>query len=115
MKIGAVTIGQSPRVDIVPELKEAIGFDVEIEERGALDGLSLDEVRGFAPEAGDYVLVRRVSRYGDQDAAHHAGSAPGACGPRAPEDGHPGGSGAFGGADGDDARQVEETRPAARR
>jgi len=35
MKIGTLTIGQSPRVGIIPELKEAIGFEVEIEERGA--------------------------------------------------------------------------------
>jgi len=60
MKIGAMTIGQSPRVDIVPEFKAAIGFEVEIDERGALDGLSLDEVKEFAPGAGDYVLVTRM-------------------------------------------------------
>lgn len=29
MKIGTLTIGQSPRVDIVPELKEAIGFEID--------------------------------------------------------------------------------------
>jgi protein AroM len=59
-RIGAMTIGQSPRVDIVPEFRRAIGFDVEIEERGALDGLSLDEVKKLAPEADDYVLVTRM-------------------------------------------------------
>ncbi len=32
MKIGTLTTGQSPRMDIIPELKEAIGFEVEIKE-----------------------------------------------------------------------------------
>jgi len=59
-RIGAVTIGQSPRIDIVPEMKAAIGFEVEIVERGALDGLSLEEVKALAPSRDDYVLVTRM-------------------------------------------------------
>jgi protein AroM len=61
MKIGTITIGQSPRVDIVPEFRRALCMDAEIVERGALDGLSLEEVRNLAPRAGDYVLVTRMS------------------------------------------------------
>ena len=37
--IGAVTIGQAPRVDIMPELMEILGPGIEIKEAGALDGL----------------------------------------------------------------------------
>lgn len=59
-KIGAVTIGQSPRVDIVPEFQAAVGLELEIVERGALDGLSLNEVESLAPEREDYVLVTRL-------------------------------------------------------
>lgn len=60
MKIGTVTIGQSPRVDLIPELKEAIGAEVDIEERGALDNLSLEEVKTFYPGPEDYILVTRM-------------------------------------------------------
>ena len=60
MKIGALTIGQSPRVDIIPELKEAIGFEVKIEERGALDNLTLEEVKNLYPKPDDYILVTRM-------------------------------------------------------
>ena len=43
-KIGMLTIGQSPRDDILPGLKEIFGKNVEIVEAGALDGLTLEEV-----------------------------------------------------------------------
>ena len=59
--VGAVTIGQSPRVDLVPELISIIGQDIEIREAGALDGLTKDEIAAFAPKAGDYVLVTRLA------------------------------------------------------
>ena len=60
MKIGTLTIGQSPRVDIVPELKEAIGSEVEIEEKGALDDLTWEEVKDLYPGSDDYILVTRI-------------------------------------------------------
>lgn len=60
MKIGTLTIGQSPRMDIIPELKEAIGFEVEIEERGALDDLTWEEVKDLYPGPDDYILVTRM-------------------------------------------------------
>jgi protein AroM len=60
-KIGMVTIGQSPRVDIVPEMRDVLGTDVEILEAGALDGLALEEVRKFYPRKGDYILCTRMT------------------------------------------------------
>jgi protein AroM len=60
-KIGTVTIGQSPRVDVIPEIASILGADVEIREAGALDGLSKEEIAKFAPEKGDYVLVTRLA------------------------------------------------------
>ncbi len=60
MKIGAITIGQSPRVDVTADIKDIFGNDVEILEAGALDGLSREEIEKFAPEDGDYVLVSRL-------------------------------------------------------
>ena len=59
MKIGVVTIGQSPRDDIIPEIREVLGPEVEIVERGALDGLSLKEVNVFYQgEAGQTLITR---------------------------------------------------------
>src|SRR5215211_5590228 len=71
-KIGAITIGQSPRVDVVPEMLEILGSSVELIEGGALDGLSAHEVAKLAPRNGDYVLVTRL-RDGSsvQIAEHH--------------------------------------------
>ncbi|MBC7094445.1 AroM family protein [Thermococcus sp.] len=59
MKVGFITIGQSPRVDVVPEIKPYLG-DVEIIECGALDGLTLEEIKELAPKEGEYVLVSRL-------------------------------------------------------
>lgn len=60
IKIGAVTIGQSPRVDVAPDFEAALGIGAELIQAGALDGLSLDEVKELAPKAGDYILVTRM-------------------------------------------------------
>ncbi|MDR2174335.1 MAG: AroM family protein [Synergistaceae bacterium] len=59
-KIGTVTIGQSPRTDVIPEIASILGADVEIREAGALDNLSKEEIAKLAPEKGDYVLVTRL-------------------------------------------------------
>jgi protein AroM len=51
-KIGIITIGQSPRADVVPEMTAFFEEGTEVLERGALDGLTLEQVRAYAPEAG---------------------------------------------------------------
>lgn len=59
--IGALTIGQSPRTDVIPEIREFFG-DAEILQAGALDGLSRVEIDALAPEAGSGdVLVSRLN------------------------------------------------------
>ncbi len=58
-RLGLITIGQSPRVDAVPELKEILG-DVEIVECGALDGLSREQVAELAPREGEHLFVTRL-------------------------------------------------------
>jgi protein AroM len=60
-RVGMITIGQSPRIDIVPEMREVIGPEIEIMETGALDGLTLEEVKRFYPRRGDYILCTRMS------------------------------------------------------
>jgi len=60
-KAGMITIGQSPRIDIVPEMREVMGPEIEIMEAGALDGLTLEEVKRFYPRRRDYILCTRMS------------------------------------------------------
>jgi len=59
-KIGMLTIGQAPRDDIVPALKEILGPDHEIIEAGALDDVPLEEIEGIEFRPGDYLLVSRL-------------------------------------------------------
>ena len=61
MKIGAVTIGQSPRVDVTPDIMPIFGEQVELIQAGALDGLSREEIERMAPKEDDYVLVSRLN------------------------------------------------------
>jgi len=58
-KIGAITVGQSPRSDVVPEIAGLLG-NVELIQWGALDGLTTAEIAKLAPSPGDYVLVTRL-------------------------------------------------------
>lgn len=58
--VGTVTIGQTPRTDVIPELSAILG-DLTVREAGALDGLSRAEIAGLAPQCGDYVLVTRLA------------------------------------------------------
>ncbi len=60
MKIGTLTIGQSPRKDVIPEMLEVLGTGIDIIEKGALDELSLEEVINFQPATTDSTLVTRL-------------------------------------------------------
>jgi protein AroM len=55
-----ITIGQSPRDDIVPDMMAQVGFDVEPIQVGAIDGLTLDEVLELAPQDGEEWAVSRM-------------------------------------------------------
>ena len=60
-KIGALTIGQAPRVDVTGDLGHLFGPHVELIEAGALDGLTRAEIDTFAPGPDDYVLISRLT------------------------------------------------------
>src|SRR5262249_554557 len=60
-----VTIGQTPRSDLVPEIREWLRGHVDIEERGALDGLGVDDIAAMAPRARDHRLVTRLAGGGE--------------------------------------------------
>lgn len=59
-KLGLITIGQSPRTDVTPDLDPIFGPDIQLCQAGALDGLTAQEIAAFAPEEGDYVLISRL-------------------------------------------------------
>ncbi|MCK4830239.1 AroM family protein [bacterium] len=60
MKVGTLTIGQSPRTDVIPGIRNVLGPNIEIVEKGALDGLDLEDVKKFYPGPNDYILVTRM-------------------------------------------------------
>jgi protein AroM len=60
-KIGIVTIGQSPRPDVVKEMAPFFGENVSVLERGALDGLTLEQVKELSPEEGMLPLATRMT------------------------------------------------------
>jgi protein AroM len=60
--LGLVTIGQSPRDDMVPEMLPHLGAGpASVVERGALDGLSREQIAELAPAAGGHVLTTRLA------------------------------------------------------
>lgn len=59
-RVAFVTIGQSPRDDLVPELLARIGPGVEPLEVGALDDLTPEAIAALAPGVGDHTLVSRL-------------------------------------------------------
>src|SRR5262249_41243613 len=58
---GMITVGQAPRVDVVPDMVEIIGPGIRIREVGALDGLSREAIAALAPAPGDDILVTRLA------------------------------------------------------
>jgi protein AroM len=60
MKIGVVTIGQSPRPDVIGEMERILGKGYEILEKGALDDFTLEDVKKIKIEEGQGVLVTRM-------------------------------------------------------
>lgn len=61
MKIGAITIGQAPRVDVTADIMDIFENQAELLQAGGLDGLTREEIAAFTPEEGDYVLVSRLT------------------------------------------------------
>lgn len=59
MKVGLVTIGQSPRDDVVPSMFPRTDSG-DILQAGALDDMSADLIAGLKPGAGEHPLVTRL-------------------------------------------------------
>jgi protein AroM len=58
--VGAVTIGQTPRDDVVPHIEAALGEHFEIIQVGALDGLTEEEIRTQSQASSGALLVTRL-------------------------------------------------------
>lgn len=59
-KLGLITIGQSPRTDVTPDLEPIFGPEIQLLQAGALDGMTAQEIAAFAPAEGDYVLISKL-------------------------------------------------------
>ncbi len=58
--VGTVTIGQSPRPDVIEPMRSVWGKYVEVRQLGALDGLAADEIGRLKPEPAEKALVTRL-------------------------------------------------------
>ncbi|WP_285726727.1 AroM family protein [Psychromicrobium xiongbiense] len=58
-RLGVVTIGQSPRSDLIPDLRPLLP-GIDIVQSGALDRLSAEEITALAPRPGEEVLTSRL-------------------------------------------------------
>jgi protein AroM len=58
--VGVVTIGQSPRTDVVPDIAAALPAGTRVIERGALDHAGPAELARLAPARGEDLLVSRL-------------------------------------------------------
>lgn len=59
-KIGMLTIGQTPRNDLIPGLMDILGPGYEVVEAGALDDHTMDDVNGIDLDPDHYILVSRM-------------------------------------------------------
>lgn len=59
-KVGLLTIGQSPRTDVAPEIKSLLSCRAEIVEAGLLDHRQAHEIQRLQPDPGEVPLISRL-------------------------------------------------------
>ncbi len=74
-KMGIVTIGQSPREDIMSVMQHYLPADVEVLQRGALDNLDLTTIKNMAPKPGERPLATTLQN-GTEVAVTHDNVSP---------------------------------------
>lgn len=52
-RLGILTLGQSPRIDVEPTLRAILGREVQFVQRGGLDGMSRESIEKLAPADGE--------------------------------------------------------------
>ena len=68
--IAFATIGETPRDDVVPAMRDHLPAGARLVERGCLDGLSPEEVAGLGPDAGEVGIVTRLRAGGSTLLSH---------------------------------------------
>ncbi len=58
--VGMATIGQTPRIDVVPAMERILGPEVRTVQAGALDGLSASDIAALAPADGEQPIITRL-------------------------------------------------------
>ena len=71
-KIGMLTIGQSPRDDIMSVMGRYLAADVKVIQRGALDGLDTPAVAALGPRAGERPLATTMRDGTEVTVTHRA-------------------------------------------
>ncbi|HWR12356.1 MAG TPA: AroM family protein [Rectinemataceae bacterium] len=59
--LGVLTLGQSPRNDVVPTLRAILGDSIGVVEAGGLDAISPEELEDLAPREGERGIETRLS------------------------------------------------------
>ena len=59
-RVAFVTLGQTPRNDVVPDLRRLVGSPIETREFGVLDGVSAKVMSKVGPGPGDPALLTRL-------------------------------------------------------
>jgi DNA-binding CsgD family transcriptional regulator len=60
-RVASITLGQTPRADLVPDILAHLPMALEVQEFGALDGLSEADISALAPRATESCLITRLS------------------------------------------------------
>ncbi len=60
-RVAFITIGQSPRSDMVPEILSHPDAEIEPLEYGVFDGLPIETLRAHAPWPGEQSLITRLN------------------------------------------------------
>ncbi|HEV2283065.1 MAG TPA: AroM family protein [bacterium] len=59
-RIGMITVGQAPRDDLVPAMREVFSRPAEILQAGALDGLTEEEILSLGPGPAEVGIAARL-------------------------------------------------------
>ena len=58
--IGAISIGQTPRDDVVGEMEKILGAEVRVRQAGALDQLTRADIEALRPTSDDDALITHL-------------------------------------------------------
>lgn len=61
VKIGILTIGESPRKDLVDDIDSVFNKEVDFIQKGVLDNLNVNDIKGLSPSNKETILVSRLS------------------------------------------------------